>query len=718
MSEKRVSVRFAAQGGGQVRAEFQGVGDAGTKEFKRIEDQADITGRVLTRVMGILGAAVSVRELVRYADTWSDLRSRVDLATGSQEAGAAVMDRLADMARRTYSSLEQTTESYLANATALAELGMTTRQTLDFTEALNNAIVVSGARQERAAQISNALSQAMALGALRGQQLNTVIMNGGRVAELLAAELGTTTNGLREMGQRGLITGDVIRRALVGNLELLREEAESMPATIGDAMVRIGNSALQLVGQFDQSTQASARAAAALIAFSDQLGRVAAYAGTFAAFMAGRYVASFVAARVAMIAATGALEALRIALVRFLPFAVILAVGELVARMQGLTGAAADARMAIFELNVALGDELRALDMLTPVMGVSIRLSAEQAVEKLREAQARHQNIAAIVAEARALAMSTTEYRQVARDMDMVLTRIGALQNTGRDGGVFAPLANRADIEYWNRELTRLAELRGNLLQSPEQTEALREAEAQIKRIEDAIANARDGVVTFGDAFGPIVDGAASTTRALQRAGGAARDLNKALVPPDEVLEGWAAVTAQLREYARATADWGREVGQSLTSAFNSAETALADFVRTGKMDFRSLTMSILADLARIAARRFILGPLANALSGALGGLGGGGIGGAALVPSFDRGGWTGNSARAGGLDGRGGFLAVMHPQEEVIDRSGSRGRAREADARPFVVNINTRDAESFRQSRSQVAADMARAASLGQRTM
>ena len=124
------------------------------------------------------------------------------------------MERLAAMARRTYSGIEQTTESWLANATALRELGLSTRESLDFTEALNNAMVVSGARAERAASVQNALSKAMALGSLSGDNLNTVIQTGGRVAELLAAELGTTVSGLRQMGTQGAITGEVIRTAL------------------------------------------------------------------------------------------------------------------------------------------------------------------------------------------------------------------------------------------------------------------------------------------------------------------------------------------------------------------------------------------------------------------------------------------------------------------------------------------------------------------------
>ncbi|NEX45453.1 tape measure protein [Pseudotabrizicola algicola] len=330
MAQKRVSVRLVAEGGRQVKAEFQGIGDAGERNFKRIERQADITGTVVRRVMGILGAAISTRQLVAYADQWTDLRSRVDLATGSQEAGAAVMERLATMARRTYSSLGQTTESWLANATALRELGLTTAESLDFTEALNNAMVVSGARAERAASVQTALSRAMALGTLSGDNLNTVIQNGGRLAELLAAELGTTVSGLRRLGQQGGITGEVIRTALIGNLELLREEADSMPATIGDAFTLIGNAALQLVGTWDQMVGASSTLAAALIGLADNMERLAAIGIAFAGFMAARWVAGFVAAQVATISLAGALTLLRGAIIRTGIGALIVGAGELI----------------------------------------------------------------------------------------------------------------------------------------------------------------------------------------------------------------------------------------------------------------------------------------------------------------------------------------------------------------------------------------------------
>ena len=91
----------------------------------------------------------------------------------------------------------------------------------------------------------------------------------------------------------------------------------------------------------------------------------------------------------------------------------------------------------------------------------------------------------------------------------------------------------------------------------------------------------------------------------------------------EAAVTGWQAVTAALSDYASKAREIGGDIGQSLVGAFQSAENAVGEFVKTGKLDFRDLVTSLLADLAKLAARRFILGPIANALSGVFGGAGG-----------------------------------------------------------------------------------------------
>ena len=142
---------------------------------------------------------------------------------------------------------------------------------------------------------------------------------------------------------------------------------------------------------------------------------------------------------------------------------------------------------------------------------------------------------------------------------------------------------------------------------------------------------------------------------------------------------------------------------------------------------YGTLVTSLIADLAKLAARRFILGPIANALSGALGGAGGifanilhaggmvGSTGPSRVVPAM--------AFTAAPRMHSGGAVGLRHDEVPAILQRGERVLSRR-EAQSYGaggginVTIMARDAESFRQSRTQVAADIARAVSLGRRGM
>jgi hypothetical protein len=88
----------------------------------------------------------------------------------------------------------------------------------------------------------------------------------------------------------------------------------------------------------------------------------------------------------------------------------------------------------------------------------------------------------------------------------------------------------------------------------------------------------------------------------------------------EKIVTGWRAVSEALNSYATDALNWGKGLGETLSRAFSGAESAFRSFVETGKLDFKGLVRSILADLAVLAFRRAVLGPIANALSGAFGG--------------------------------------------------------------------------------------------------
>lgn len=158
-----------------------------------------------------------------------------------------------------------------------------------------------------------------------------------------------------------------------------------------------------------------------------------------------------------------------------------------------------------------------------------------------------------------------------------------------------------------------------------------------------------------------------------------------------------------LREYAKEAKNVAAQVEDAMTHGFRSAEDALVDFATTGKASFKDFANSVIADMIRIGIRRAILGPLADAVFGAIvrglsagGGAGpqftGTGTTGLLSSGSFRRGGIAGAAAetkrvpaalfagaprfRLGGILGPGEVPAILHRGEEVLTRSDPRHRA------------------------------------------
>lgn len=271
------------------------------------------------RLGGVIGAAFSVAAIKNYADAWSDMQSRVGAVTGDMEGAGDRMQRLVDIANASYAPLSQTAEVYSRNVATFRDLGRSADEAADFTEAVNNALVVTATRGENAAVVVNSLSRALAIGKLDADAFDTIVSRSPRTLKAVADQMGVTTIELRKLATEGKVTSDVIATGLVSSLEQLQAEAAEMPATMSDAFVRVGNNVTAFVGTVDQATGASAALASAIISVADSalafgtssevMEGAAVAAGALAIVIAARLTPSVVASGTAF--ATSSIEAIR-----------------------------------------------------------------------------------------------------------------------------------------------------------------------------------------------------------------------------------------------------------------------------------------------------------------------------------------------------------------------------------------------------------------------
>jgi len=810
MAEKRVSVRLVAEGGRQVRAELEGIGEAGTRGFGRLSSEMELANARLgsfARKAGIALAAVTAAAaaagvaMVRsgldvigaQADMAASLRTTVEslqVLTWAGELAGVSMGEIEQATKKLTTRLSEAAAGSGSAVGALQRLNLTAAdlQALPLDQrivAIQEALSRFVPEAERAAVASDLFGDKAALAFLRidpatlREAAQDVRDFGVAVSAADAAQIERTGDAIAKLSLIWLGLTNRLTAAVAPALE-----------TVAIALADMARGTGPIGG--------------AITAVFDNLARLGTYVATFAAFMAGRWVAGLAVAALSVRGLATALVFLRGALIRTGIGALIVGAGELVYQFSQLvtrvggvgeafrllgdlasevwsrTGLALDAAFANMAAGweslkaaglsalegtiagvVSFGDRTAAIFQGAYDAAVAIWGSLPGAIGDFAF-QAANGLISGVEAMLNGVVTRINNFidgLNAALDLlpDWAVgeggVRIGTLDpvELARIGNPFegaATAAGAAAADAFSAALSR------TYLEPPDlglgtmaddargRADGYREAASMLT---DAAGRPLASWQALRDAVtgtGALADAASSadslnteldeTTTAAGSAGAAARDAGTdAAAGADQAATGWGAVTAALADYATKARSIGGDVGQALVGAFTSAENAVGEFVKTGKLDFRDLVTSMIADLAKLAARTFILGPIANALSGALGGAGGifanilhaGGLVGSpgpgrmvpamafANAPRMHAGGWAGIKPDQ--------VPAILQRGERVLSRREAAGYGQGQSSAPSVnVTIMARDAESFRQSRTQVASDIARAVSLGRRGM
>ncbi len=808
MAEKRVSVRLAAVGGKQVRAELEGVGNAGVKGFGRMSKEAELANARLaafaTRVKIAAAVAVAaaaaagipmIKSRLETIDAQANLAQSLGTTTRSIQvltfagdlAGVS-MDEIAAATKKLTLKLSDAAGGTGTAVDALKRLHLTATdlQALQLDErivAIQDALTKFVPPAERAAVASALFGDKAALAFSRidsatlRQASQDITDFGVAVSDQDADQIRTAGDAIDRLGLVWLGLTNQLTVAVAPALE-----------TVANALA----DATRKGGIFQTS-----------IAFlGDHIGEIASIAGAFAAFFAGRFVVALGAAALGVSGFSLSLTVLKGALIRTGIGALIVGAGELVYQFSKLVEGAG-----------GFGAALGLLSDLASEVWDRIGLGVDAVVASL---SASWSGITATVADAMQGALvavvgfgnSATGVFQGAFDavkaiwaalpsaigdfafqaanglisgveamLNGVVTRINTFisgLNTALDllpdwatgeGGIQIGMLDPVTLGRVDNPFAGAATAAGaaaadafkaamgkTYLETPdlglgtmasdarERAAAYSEASGMLtdaatrplaswQALQDAMTKAgTDGTAAL-DAARTAADGTTDALDGAGRAAGGAGGATKAAA--DAAATGWKAVTTALSDYASKAKDIGADVGQALVGAFQSAEDAVGEFVKTGKFNFGDLVTSILADLAKLAVRKSVLGPIADMLSGALGGIGG------IFAPVLHSGGLVGSTASgrmipalafAGAPRMHSGGWAGLRPDEvPAILQKGERVLSRRelaaqgasqlgSGGQNIAVTINAKDAQSFRQSRVQVASDIARAVAFGRR--
>lgn len=178
--------------------------------------------------------------LVNIAGQYAGIQARLKLLVGDQA-------RVAEMNEAIYQSALRSRGSFEQMADAVTKIGMTAKeafpdakQVVPFVEGIQKLFAIGGTGAQQQGDAMLQLTQALGSGKLQGDEFRSIAEAAPLIEQMVAKYMGVTQGALKELSSKGAITADILKNAILSNLDEINSQFATMPMTFDQQMQRLG----------------------------------------------------------------------------------------------------------------------------------------------------------------------------------------------------------------------------------------------------------------------------------------------------------------------------------------------------------------------------------------------------------------------------------------------------------------------------------------------
>lgn len=182
---------------------------------------------------------------ISTSDTLTNMGARLALINDGLQTQAELEDMIFAAAQRTSNSYVETAEIVSKLRMNAKDAFKTNEEAVLFAELLQKKFAIAGASADDISSVMTQLTQGLGAGVLRGDELNSVFEAAPNIIQSIADYLNVPISKIREMAEKGLLTADVVKKAMFASIEETNKQFNSMPDTFTAVWTRFKNEALR-----------------------------------------------------------------------------------------------------------------------------------------------------------------------------------------------------------------------------------------------------------------------------------------------------------------------------------------------------------------------------------------------------------------------------------------------------------------------------------------
>lgn len=212
------------------------------EQLGRKTQETDGHANNLLKTMRNIAAAAGVTSLIKdfleLSDSQAQINARLNLMKDETHSVAQLNDLI-------YQSALRSRAAYSDTADAVGKMGLNAKnafssneELIAFTEQVNKQFKIGGASAQEQSNAMIQLTQAMAAGVLRGQDLNSILAAAPGIARTIEESMGWASGSIKQYAEDGKVMAQVVKNSLLDMADETNKKFASMPMTLSDAMTQ------------------------------------------------------------------------------------------------------------------------------------------------------------------------------------------------------------------------------------------------------------------------------------------------------------------------------------------------------------------------------------------------------------------------------------------------------------------------------------------------
>lgn len=178
--------------------------------------------------------------IVSASDAYAGMVARLNLVTGSEKEAAEMNDLIYQSALRARGSYDGMADSVSKIAMTAKDAFPDPRQVVPFVEGIQKLFTIGGTGIQQQADAMLQLTQALGSGKLQGDEFRSIAEAAPLIEQMVAKHMGIAQGELKQLSSQGVITADILRDAILENMDEINADFAKMPLTWEQAWQQMG----------------------------------------------------------------------------------------------------------------------------------------------------------------------------------------------------------------------------------------------------------------------------------------------------------------------------------------------------------------------------------------------------------------------------------------------------------------------------------------------